>query len=214
MNAIRRRHYHTYPLDSHKDVKNRTLKAFGFTPPKTTSPLLKKVLDPDHPVVLLDTSQLGDERQGLSGSWQNSGEAQLVAKIVEQFAKGLDRPAESIKVLTPYNAQKELISSLLPRFSQAVSTIYSAQGQEWPCVVISFVRSNDNWKWGWGFLGDRGELDLTAQIYVGVSRVQAKLVVLAAYERLFRDHPDIEPMWNCPHAEIIPPSEVRKWSST
>ncbi|MEM2618932.1 MAG: AAA domain-containing protein [Candidatus Hadarchaeales archaeon] len=212
VNAIRRYHYHTYPLDSYKGVKNRTLEAFGFVPPKTSSPLLKKVLDPDCPVVLLDTSLLGDEKQGLTGSWLNSGEAHLAAKIVEHFAKGSTRPAESIKVLTPYSAQVEQISSLLPKFRQVVSTIYSAQGQEWPCVVISFVRNNDERKWG--FLGDRGDLDLTAQIYVGVSRAQAKLVVLAAYERTFKEHPDIEPMWGCPHVEIIPPSEVKKWSST
>jgi hypothetical protein len=49
----------------------------------------------------------------------------------------------------------------------------------------------------WGFLG---ESILKAQIYVAVSRAQAKLIVLAAYDRTFKGHKDIDALWNTSEA--------------
>jgi hypothetical protein len=193
-----------YPLETADDVKNRKLE---IDLPRSLQSRLKEALDPDYPLVLVDTSRLGQERRGFGQvagdrSVSNPKEAELAANLAYYVMRS--KPGE-VKVLTPYSAQVKTIGEKLEKLSRpgeaegTVSTIWSAQGQEWPCVIISMVRCNDETTEAkrWGFLG---ESILKAQIYVAVSRAQAKLIVLAAYDRTFKGHKDIDALWNTSEA--------------
>ena len=170
--------FRSYPLKSADSVKERTLTSstigYKWKPPQ--DPWMKKVLDPDSPLVLIDTSPLGyEEIQGSSIVFRR--EAKLAARIAEAAVKSYDKDGVPLhpKILTPYNGQKSEIAELFS--PEDVMTIYKAQGAEYPFVIISFVRSNPS-----RFVGFLHESMLHQQAYVGCSRAQAKLIVLMSFD--------------------------------
>jgi superfamily I DNA and/or RNA helicase len=200
VNMIRVKAWNTYRLETAEEVANRRFEA---SLPGGLPEGIREALDPDHPLVLVDTSDLGDERRGFGQvagdcSVSNPAEARLATELAWAAMRGTN-PKE-VRVLTPYSAQVRAIGEGLeeragPVGREAVSTVWRAQGQEWPCVIVSLVRSNDDRRLG--FLGDE---ILKAQLYVAVSRAQAKLVVLAAYKRTFEGHKDVDALWETPGA--------------
>ena len=70
-------------------------------------------------------------------------------------------PAQSIGIITPYNAQVALLKELRPeRLSGQleISSVDGFQGREKEAVVISMVRSNDRREVG--FLADRRRMNV------------------------------------------------------
>jgi superfamily I DNA and/or RNA helicase len=64
-----------------------------------------------------------------------------------------------------------------------VLTVYKAQGREYPFVIVSMVRNNED--------ANVGFLDLPylrGQAYVALSRAKAKMIVLVS-ENTFAPHP-------------------------
>lgn len=106
----------------------------------------------------------GEQQDEFSGSTFCDSEASAVARVVQQL--GI-YPSESV-ILSPYNAQLELLKKYLPEFR--ISTIDSMQGQEADTVIISLTRSNDN--------GDIGFLKDYRRTNVAISRAKRRCLVI------------------------------------
>ncbi|KAF4607995.1 hypothetical protein EYR40_000336 [Pleurotus pulmonarius] len=116
------------------------------------------------PVVFFDTSGCeyyervdGD---GDEGSRSNENEAMVVKQWVDKLVSAGVLP-EQIAVITPYQAQVTLLSTLLrPVHGQSleIGTVDGMQGREKEAVVISLVRSND--KREVGFLKEKRRLNV------------------------------------------------------
>lgn len=172
-----------YPIESHKNVKNRDLLGLKYTWDKNVvDSKFRDILDPSNPFVIVNTDNLGEEEQRVfRGSIKNVAEAEFAARLSKMFYdsfKGEDSKRLIPIILSPYAAQvNEMSSNLLPALKNACLTVYRAQGREYPCVIVSFVRKNPQKTIG--FLDD---LILKAQTYVACSRAQGKLVVLLSFE--------------------------------
>ena len=182
-NAINemRRIFHAFPIEPADWVADRTLTKLNYEWKPPQDRILRKILDPDNPLVLVDTSYLGfEESKGREVKFLP--EAKLAVKIAIEAAKSYTKNGEHLnpQILTPYSAQRNLISSMLPKECGECTTIYKAQGAEFPMVIISFVRSNPN-----RFVGFLDDGQLTEQVYVGCSRAKAKLVILLSFDTFF-----------------------------
>jgi len=182
-NAINemRRIFHAFPLQPADWVANRTLTKmrYRWKPPQNS--IMRKILDPNNPLVLIDTGYLGfEDSRGREIKFEQ--EAKLAVKIAIEAARSYQRDGEHLRpqILTPYSAQRGIISSMLPKECGTCTTIYKAQGAEYPMVIISFVRSNPQ-----RFIGFLDDGQLAEQVYVGCSRAQAKLIVLLSFDTFF-----------------------------
>ena len=111
----------------------------------------------DHPLVLIDTAGKGwDDEQDPEGSSFNTGQAdRIVTEARRLLSRGLD-PAD-LAVITPYNAQRRLLRSLLPPEVE-VGTVDGFQGREKEAVLVDLVRSNPEGHFG--FVSDRRRLNV------------------------------------------------------
>ncbi|KAG7085660.1 hypothetical protein E1B28_003205 [Marasmius oreades] len=118
--------------------------------------------DLNEPVVFYDTSGLefyDVEEQGEGGgSRYNENEALVVRQWVGRLIEyGI--PPSQIAVITPYQAQVTLLTSLLrPLGSIEIGTVDGMQGREKDAVIISLVRSNE--KKEVGFLSEKRRLNV------------------------------------------------------
>ncbi|HET7752642.1 MAG TPA: AAA domain-containing protein [Anaeromyxobacteraceae bacterium] len=128
----------------------------------------------DAPLEVVDTSGRGFEEETPEGSdsKRNPGEAELVAAEVERIlAAGV--PPSDAAVISPYDAQVQLVRQLLERHVDAgleVDTVDGFQGREKDAVVVSLVRANDS--------GDVGFLADVRRMNVALTRARRKLVVV------------------------------------
>jgi hypothetical protein len=162
---------------------------------------VEEIIDPTHPLVIVDTSALDQEQTAAGGSKRNEAEARLAARIATELNRRFQtRDGRHLipMTLTPYSGQVREIRNALPEeLRESCSTIYSSQGKEYPCVIVSFVWNNPN-----GFIGFLEDMRLRAQTYVACSRAQAKLVVLMS-RRCFVDvggHADFIELFNTRNA--------------
>ncbi|KAI0057300.1 P-loop containing nucleoside triphosphate hydrolase protein [Artomyces pyxidatus] len=116
------------------------------------------------PVVFFDTAGCEYferlEGDGDEGSRCNENEATVVKNWVEQLIQAGVTPGQ-IAVITPYQAQVTLLTSLLrPLFGAhlEVGTVDGMQGREKEAIVISLVRSNE--KREVGFLKEKRRLNV------------------------------------------------------
>jgi hypothetical protein len=184
----------TYMICSGEEVKERDLVALGYTWDRNSVPEnYRAIIDPQHPLVLVNSDKLsGGEEQTFRGSWRNVAEAKLAAKLTRLICesyKDSEGPLNDIAILSPYAAQVVEIRQNLPTDLQSrCATIYKAQGREYHCVVLSFVRSNPE-----GFIGFLEESELKAQTYVACSRAEAKLIVVLSFQTFFgKSHKDFD----------------------
>lgn len=177
-----RRIFSAFPIRSADKVKDRTLTKLGYNwDPGATGLRFREILDPENPLVLVDTSDLGfEESRGREIKF--IPEAKLATQIAIEASKSFSKGGEALRpqILTPYDAQRGEISSMLPERRGKCTTIYKAQGSEYPMVIISFVRSNPE-----RFVGFLDDGQLAEQVYVGCSRAQGKLVVLLSFDTFF-----------------------------
>jgi len=195
VNALREALQCRYPLETHQSARNRTLSFLGYSWNRSACPEeFVDILDPNKPLVIINTDKLRGRDDAILGSKYFPSEARLAARIAEAFSSAYrDRNSQPLlpTILSPYSAQIGLIRSLLPQnLHSNCITIYQAQGREYPCVIISFARKNPH---GWiGFLGEGGfgDVGMRAQTYVACSRAMAKLVVLFSFStfRGYRDY--------------------------
>lgn len=144
----------------------------------------------DHPLVWVDTSDtLGPEgstgNDGFRYPWPCDETNDYEADIIVQLIKRIDRNqlaamaathARPVGVITFYQQQYERIVQKLqetdPDLREHVQTgkVDGFQGQEFPLVILSCVRSNPN-----GFVGF---LRLPNRINVAMSRAQRQLIIV------------------------------------
>lgn len=174
---------HTYRLRTAADVRSRNLGDHGFDwNPAAVPDAFREAISPANPVVFVDTDGLpGFEQIGFNQSTYYPQEASLAAALSRYLSRAFQTPAGQALVptiLSPYTAQTSAIQTLLPEpgLRDACLTIYKAQGREYPAVIVSFVRKNQQ-----GRVGFLGEPELRAQTYVACSRAQAKLILLFSY---------------------------------
>lgn len=135
------------------------------------------LVDDDIHLTFIDTAGAGyTETPGADGvSLQNSDELQLIEKLI--YLENL--PPDQTALISPYAGQvalaKETISSRL-----RISTIDSFQGQEYPIVIISLVRSNEDG--GIGFLKDYRRMN------VAMTRAKDRLYVVGDSATLGKDN--------------------------
>lgn len=198
---------HAHIIETANDALNKDLLALKYSWSKARAPAdLIDILDPAKPFVLVNTDKYGPEERLFGGSVKNIKEAKLAVKIAKAFnqtythedGKGLEP-----YILSPYSAQIGEIRQQTPEnLENAINciTVYRAQGQEYPCVIISFVRNNPG---GYiGFLGSENEFK--EQTYVACSRAQAKLVVLMSFNTfLNKGHTEFEALRKSKNAHIV-----------
>ena len=153
-----------------ESVRTITLADLGVKSPARDD-LWGEVLRPENVLVFIDTSGREDrfERQRYgSESRENPLEAGLVKETVERLLKMGVKP-EWIGVITPYDDQRDLISSLLPEEVE-VKTVDGYQGREKEVIVLSFVRSNK--------MGEIGFLKDLRRLNVSLTRAKRKLILI------------------------------------
>ncbi len=150
-----------------ESVKNITLRDLG--------------IDDDTVLEFIDTKALKlkeERRKRGETSIYNPVEAEIIARTVEGFLKmGVD--PRWIGVITPYDAQKDLLRRLLPEDIE-VNTVDGYQGREKEIIVISFVRSNR--------AGRLGFLEDLRRLNVALTRAKRRLTMVGDSGTLSR-HP-------------------------
>ena len=144
----------------------------------------------DSPLVWLDTTGTGwteDTEEG--GSFSNSGEAVVVAELVEMLLKfGLDQ--QHLAVISPYWGQVGLVRGLLwegaARHEVEVGTVDGFQGREKEAVVVSLVRSNSK--------GEVGFLQESRRMNVTVTRARRCCILVGDSSTLTAD-PACRSLW-------------------
>jgi hypothetical protein len=130
------------------------------------------VSERENDVIWLESSQ-AEEKIGTS--FRNCGEANLVVKAVERVKD----PKKTIKVITFYKPQLEVLKSRLKDLKGLngkvdvkvdVCTVDSAQGSEADIVIVSCVRCNE--RRDIGFLGRENRVN------VAISRAKEQLVII------------------------------------
>ncbi|NJE77270.1 IGHMBP2 family helicase [Thermococcus sp. ES12] len=164
------REFYDGRIEADESVREITLADLGVESPDGGD-IWGDVLKPENVLVFIDTSKREDrfERQRYgSESRENPLEARLVGETIERLLK-LGVRSEWIGVITPYDDQRDLISSLLPEEVE-VKTVDGYQGREKEVIVLSFVRSNR--KGELGFLKDLRRLN------VSLTRAKRKLILI------------------------------------
>lgn len=134
------------------------------------------------PLRFVDTAGCGhDETPGDDdGSKANPGEAELVTRIVTRLLDdGVD--ADELAVITPYNAQVQLLRDALPEKVE-IGTVDGLQGREKEATVVSLVRSNES--------GEVGFLRELRRLNVALTRARRHLTIVGDSATLAHD-PDL-----------------------
>ncbi len=204
----------THRIETGKEVESRTVTRMGYSfTPGIASSEMAEIIHPDKPLVIVNTDECGNEGRIFGGSVVNTGESEYAARIANAIStsyKDKDGQSMPFAVISPYTAQVGDIRQKLPiHLKNNCFTIYRSQGREYPCVIISFVRNNENGNIG--FLGksedgvkDDASYVLKEQTYVGCSRAQGKLILLFSFRTfLGHGHPEFEALVETKNAHII-----------
>lgn len=206
VNALRKA-LNAYPLETHDSVESRTLIDLGYSyDPDGARKDYQEILNPNNPLVVVDTDGLkGEEQIGFGNSIFYPEEARLAANLARSFRRSFSKSDGTgliATILSPYNAQIGSIQSCLKdRDVQShCTTIYKSQGREYPCVIISFTRKNAS-----GNIGFLNREELRAQTYVACSRAQVKLVILMSISTFIgHGYKDFEYLWDsCRYAAVV-----------
>jgi len=132
-------------------------------------------------ICFVDTAGCGHEETvgDDEGSKSNVGEAELVVRITTAL---LDAgvPAAAIGVVTPYNAQVQLLRERLGGIEGLeIGTVDGLQGREKEAVVVSLVRSNES--------GEVGFLAELRRLNVALTRARRHLTIVGDSATLARD---------------------------
>ena len=173
----------------------------------------RSVLDYDHPITWIDTSDkeptdtieegedLNFKEQFVGESFGriNKAEAELtLLTLAEYYTKiGKQRVLnESIDVgiISPYRAQVQYLKKLIKKYEFfkpyrrliSVNTVDGFQGQERDVILISLVRSNDE--------GQIGFLKDLRRMNVAMTRARMKLIILGNKDTMTK-HPFYKKLW-------------------
>ena len=173
----------------------------------------RSVLDYDHPITWIDTSDkepadtieegedLNFKEQFVGESFGriNKAEAELtLLTLAEYFTKiGKQRVLNDsidVGIISPYRAQVQYLKKLIKKYEFfkpyrrliSVNTVDGFQGQERDVILISLVRSNDE--------GQIGFLKDLRRMNVAMTRARMKLIILGNKETMTQ-HPFYKKLW-------------------
>ncbi|BFU23457.1 regulator of nonsense transcripts putative [Entamoeba histolytica] len=123
--------------------------------------------DYTNPIMFINCD--GTEHYGSSGtSYNNAGEVQIIQEVVEKLLNN-DIEENEIGIISPYQAQQELISQYVSTKIK-VANIDGFQGNEKEYIIFSCVRSNQTL--GVGFVNDYKRLN------VALTRAKSGLIII------------------------------------
>lgn len=135
---------------------------------------LSSAVDPQMPVAFLDTDRAvprsHEARKG--ESLVNGFEMSIVKAVVTTLVHGGVDPGD-IMVVSPFRSQVEALSTYLNEDNLDILTVDKCQGRDKPCVLVSFVRSNE----------DRAPGQLLAdlrRLNVALTRAKSKLILIGS----------------------------------
>ena len=173
----------------------------------------RSVLDYDHPITWIDTSDkepadtieegedLNFKEQFVGESFGriNKAEAELtLLTLAEYFTKiGKQRVLNDsidVGIISPYRAQVQYLKKLIKKYEFfkpyrrliSVNTVDGFQGQERDVILISLVRSNDE--------GQIGFLKDLRRMNVAMTRARMKLIILGNKDTMTK-HPFYKKLW-------------------
>lgn len=162
-------------------VRNRTLSSLGFKRISTGNSLVDEVIDPDVPIVIVDTSMhpaKGEKQRKSSTSFYNPLEASTVSSILKGVLQ-MGVPPKNLGVITPYDDQVSLIKEMINLEEVEVSSVDGFQGREKEIIIISMVRSNSR--------GEIGFLEDKRRLNVAITRAKSKLILVGDFKTLSID---------------------------
>lgn len=129
----------------------------------------RSIIDPDEPLVFLDTAALDAHEHSRHGSTsrENEKEAEIVTRLIEGF-RDAGVSDQAMAVIAPYQDQVDQLRSRCDGIE--IDTVDGFQGRESEVVIISLTRSNEQ--------GDIGFLDDIRRLNVALTRARRKLVVI------------------------------------
>ncbi|XP_027113474.2 DNA replication ATP-dependent helicase/nuclease JHS1-like [Coffea arabica] len=147
--------------------------------PSSTPEWLNEALNPERPVIFINTDFLEAHESNESKAVNNPVEACIVSEVINGFLeRGIE--GESIGVITPYNSQANLIRQAVST-SVEIHTIDKYQGRDKDCILVSFVRSSENPRTCCSsLLGD------WHRINVAITRAKKKLIMVGCCRTLSR----------------------------
>ncbi len=122
----------------------------------------KKELSPER-IQFIDLIGFDSEEENFS-SFQNSKEAEFIFQFIEKNLKN-----EFITIISPYSAQIDLLTKMNVSEKISIHTIDSFQGREADNIILSLVRSNENFEIG--FLSELRRMN------VALTRAKEKLTL-------------------------------------
>ena len=195
------------------NVKNQRLILPGFPSGQDFSsggstPWLRSVIDPQKPVVFVDTDQIKtrarletkqDDFEPLEGkvggrtggSIVNATESVLVSSILDGLIQGGVDAAE-VGVISPFRAQIKVLEepAKVQRWKNdglELSTIDKYQGRDKSVIILSMVRSNKK--------GSTGRLlQDSRRLNVAFTRAKHKMIIVGSFSTLCRGSPQLKPI--------------------
>lgn len=138
---------------------------------------LMKVLDPNQPVIFINTDLLPAYERNDRKAVNNPIEANIIAEVTKSLVlRGIE--GRDIGIITPYNSQANRIRGAVYEPVE-IHTIDKYQGRDKDCILVSFVRSgetprNNNSS----LLGD------WHRINVALTRAKKKLIMVGSSRTL------------------------------
>ena len=165
------RRFYDGRLMADETVRHRTLADLGVTTEALPPDTRRAILDPDAPLVFVDTADVdAPERQRAgSHSRENPREARMVTQLAADLIETGVAPGQ-IAIIAPYDDQVDRIEGQLDAHGLEVDTVDGFQGREKEVVLVSLVRSNDR--------GEIGFLDEPRRFNVALTRAKRKAVVV------------------------------------
>ncbi|MDZ7671384.1 MAG: IGHMBP2 family helicase [Halanaerobiales bacterium] len=162
--------FYNNKLKSSSNVANHTLEDLGYKM-KGKECFTDKSLNPDKPIVFIDTKMMTANERSLKGSnsYDNPVEMEILLDIVDEALKSKLKPKD-LAVIAPYKDQVDLFKKHNNIENLEINTVDGFQGREKEVVLISLVRSNSHNNIG--FLRDLRRLN------VALTRAKRKLIII------------------------------------
>ncbi|EPS58507.1 hypothetical protein M569_16307, partial [Genlisea aurea] len=140
---------------------------------------LVEVLNPDLPVIFINTDLLPAYERNVQKAINNPTEASIIAEVTKSLLlRGIEE--KDIGIITPYNSQANLIRESVPATVET-HTIDKYQGRDKDCILLSFVRCGEkNVRNNASLLGD------WHRINVALTRAKKKVIMVGSCRSLSR----------------------------
>ncbi|EYU40306.1 hypothetical protein MIMGU_mgv1a000280mg [Erythranthe guttata] len=156
-----------------KEIENAKLK---YRCSASAPVWLMKVLDPNHPVIFINTDSLPAYETNDRKALNNPTEAYILAEVTKTLVlRGIE--AHDIGIITPYNSQANFLRGAVSEPVE-IHTIDKYQGRDKDCILVSFVRSCESPRSNTSLLGD------WHRINVALTRAKKKLVMVGSCRTL------------------------------